>query len=199
MPGSAMRLLVAALLLSVVAIFTHTGTAEAQQNESLASASIRERSVERFGHQRVRRYAHNHRMWTKRAGRSVVGRQIVKFGMPKSGPGHRVASKAAFNRSMRIFQRWNHPPAPAPVEYVSSDYAAPATDYSSGSGNATVQCESGGDYSANTGNGYYGGYQFDSGTWDAYGDPAYPEANMAPPAVQDQAAASVPYDAWPNC
>jgi hypothetical protein len=60
-------------------------------------------------------------------------------------------------------------------------------------------CESGGDYSANTGNGFYGGYQFDSGTWDAYGDPKYAEASDAPPAVQDAAAASVPYDAWPNC
>ena len=59
-------------------------------------------------------------------------------------------------------------------------------------------CESGGDYSANTGNGYYGGYQFDSGTWDAYGDPSYGEASEAPPAVQDAAAASAPYDAWPN-
>jgi hypothetical protein len=60
-------------------------------------------------------------------------------------------------------------------------------------------CESGGDYSIDTGNGYYGGYQFDSQTWDAYGDPAYGEANEAPPTVQDAAAASVPYDAWPNC
>jgi hypothetical protein len=78
------------------------------------------------------------------------------------------------------------PPPPAPTT------VAPV-------GNATVMCESGGDYSANTGNGYYGGYQFDSGTWDAYGDPAYSEANEAPPEVQDAAAASVPYDAWPNC
>ncbi len=30
-------------------------------------------------------------------------------------------------------------------------------------------------------------------------DPAYGEASEAPPAVQDAAAASVPYDAWPNC
>lgn len=76
--------------------------------------------------------------------------------------------------------------AVAPIEYSSAS-------------NSTVMCESGGDYSANTGNGYYGGYQFDSGTWDAYGDPAYGEANEAPAAVQDAAAASVPYDAWPNC
>ena len=30
---------------------------------------------------------------------------------------------------------------------------------------AVAQCESGGNWSINTGNGYYGGLQFDSGTW----------------------------------
>ncbi|MGH2955097.1 MAG: transglycosylase family protein [Solirubrobacterales bacterium] len=82
------------------------------------------------------------------------------------------------------------------TEYVPSAYTAPS---SGGVSSSTVMCESGGDYSINTGNGYYGGYQFDSQTWDAYGDPAYEEAHLAPPAAQDAAAASVPYDAWPNC
>jgi hypothetical protein len=78
----------------------------------------------------------------------------------------------------------------APPEPTYTEAPAEATtDYSGGSMNSTVMCESGGDYGINTGNGYYGGYQFDSGTWDAYGDPAY----------EDAAAASVPYDAWPNC
>lgn len=94
-------------------------------------------------------------------------------------------------------------PVPKPEPVVTEDaaptYAATEPSYSGGVGGSTVQCESGGDYAANTGNGYYGGYQFDSGTWDAYGDPAYGEANEAPPSVQDAAAASVPYDAWPNC
>jgi hypothetical protein len=94
--------------------------------------------------------------------------------------------------------------APEPVIVESSDPAAPEmptyTDPAvSSAAPSVVQCESGGDYAADTGNGYYGGYQFDSSTWDAYGDPAYGEANEAPPAVQDAAAASVPYDAWPNC
>ena len=64
---------------------------------------------------------------------------------------------------------------------------------------SVAQCESGGNWASNTGNGYYGAYQFDSSTWDAYGDPAYAEANEAPQPVQDAAAAQVPYDAWPNC
>jgi hypothetical protein len=32
-----------------------------------------------------------------------------------------------------------------------------------------AQCESGGNWSINTGNGYYGGLQFSLGTWQAYG------------------------------
>ncbi len=66
---------------------------------------------------------------------------------------------------------------------------------------ATVQCESGGDYSIDTGNGYYGGYQFDQSTWDNYAPEEYVgvRPSEVPPEVQDAVAASVTYDAWPNC
>lgn len=48
------------------------------------------------------------------------------------------------------------------------------------------QCESGGNYQDDTGNGYYGAYQFSSGTWSTL-NTGYAEANLAPPAVQDAA------------
>lgn len=52
-------------------------------------------------------------------------------------------------------------------------------------------CESGGNYRTNTGNGYYGAYQFSQSTWDRIarnrmGIP-YTRADLAPPEVQDQA------------
>ena len=47
------------------------------------------------------------------------------------------------------------------------------------------QCESGGNYADNTGNGYYGAYQFSLGTWQRLGQSGLP--SDAPPAVQDQA------------
>jgi Transglycosylase-like domain len=49
--------------------------------------------------------------------------------------------------------------------------------------------------------GYYGAYQFDQSTWDAYAPSGYQGVNPAeaPPSVQDATAASVPYDAWPSC
>lgn len=48
------------------------------------------------------------------------------------------------------------------------------------------QCEAGGNYQTNTGNGYYGAYQFSSSTWNSLGT-GYPRADLAPPAVQDAA------------
>ncbi|MDT8911349.1 transglycosylase family protein [Amycolatopsis sp. PS_44_ISF1] len=43
-----------------------------------------------------------------------------------------------------------------------------------------AQCESSGNWSINTGNGYYGGLQFDKQTWNAYGGQQYaPTANLA--------------------
>ncbi len=52
-------------------------------------------------------------------------------------------------------------------------------------------CEAGGNYQTNTGNGYYGAYQFSQATWDRVarkrlGIP-YARADLAPPEVQDQA------------
>lgn len=48
-------------------------------------------------------------------------------------------------------------------------------------------CETGGNYQTNTGNGYYGAYQFSEGTWRSMGT-SYAYAHQAPPAVQDDAA-----------
>ena len=97
------------------------------------------------------------------------------------------------------------PPEPASTTGTATSTTsttATTTSYSASSASSsTVQCESGGDYSADTGNGYYGAYQFDQSTWDAYAPSGYQGTNPAeaPPAIQDEAAASVPYDAWPNC
>jgi hypothetical protein len=53
------------------------------------------------------------------------------------------------------------------------------------------QYESGGRYSINTGNGYFGAYQYKPSTWDyaakgaGYGQFANGRADLAPPSVQD--------------
>ena len=50
---------------------------------------------------------------------------------------------------------------------------------------ALRDCESGGNYQDDTGNGYYGAYQFSLGTWERLGLSGLP--SDAPPSVQDQA------------
>jgi hypothetical protein len=97
-------------------------------------------------------------------------------------------------------------PPPEPVYVRSSGtggYSGDGTTSSpvdgyAGAGGATVQCESGGDYYAVDPSGtYWGGWQFDQQTWDAYAPSG--EWGSATPAQQDAAAAAVPYDAWPHC
>lgn len=142
-------------------------------------------------------YSHAYYGVAHQLGRDVPGRNIRRHGLA----GGRRATRADFKRSLATLQAMLRPAATRAtvpgVQTARTD--APTAAAGGGAGGSTVQCESGGNYAANTGNGYYGGYQFDSQTWDAYGDPRYPEASSAPPSVQDEAAASVPYDAWPNC
>jgi len=63
------------------------------------------------------------------------------------------------------------------------------------------QCESGGNYAADTGNGYYGAYQFDLRTWHGLGYSGYP--HQAASGTQDQAAEALQADRgwspWPAC
>ncbi len=64
-------------------------------------------------------------------------------------------------------------------------------------------CE--GSYSSNTGNGYYGAYQFNLGSWRAYAPASYKNSlpSSAPPVAQDQAAANYyrvsGWRPWPTC
>ena len=83
--------------------------------------------------------------------------------------------------------------------------SAPAAA-SSGGGvwDAIAQCESGGNWAINNGNGYYGGLQFNGGTWRAMGGTAYAAtADQATKAQQIEIAervlASQGWGAWPGC
>lgn len=63
------------------------------------------------------------------------------------------------------------------------------------------QCESGGRYGINTGNGFFGAYQFHPRTWRNLGFPGLP--HQAPPEMQDEAArrlqARSGWGQWPVC
>jgi hypothetical protein len=101
-------------------------------------------------------------------------------------------------------------PAPAPRASAAAPAAAATGTWSapapSGGVNwsAIAACESGGNWSINTGNGFYGGLQFTEGTWLANGGGQYaPSANLASPseqmAVAERVLASQGIGAWPVC
>ncbi len=86
---------------------------------------------------------------------------------------------------------------------VAPRRAATAANYTAGAGGWAAgvrQRESGGNYATNTGNGYYGAYQFSVGTWASVGGTGLP--SNASPAEQD-ARAQMLYNQrgcspWPN-
>jgi hypothetical protein len=86
------------------------------------------------------------------------------------------------------------PPLPPPA-------SGPPTSPLGGVWAELRQCESGGNYAADTGNGYYGAYQFSAATWHGLGFTGLP--SQAPPAVQDEAAVELQarsgWGQWPAC
>ena len=86
-------------------------------------------------------------------------------------------------------------------EYGSS---APAVS-DGGVWDRLAQCEATGNWSINTGNGYYGGLQFDRSTWNAYGGDQY--ADLPHQASREEQIAVATklrddrggYGAWPSC
>jgi resuscitation-promoting factor RpfB len=94
-------------------------------------------------------------------------------------------------------------PAPAPTP-VAPPVSAPPVASGGGAGGVWLQlreCESGDNYQANTGNGFYGAYQFSQQTWNNLGYPGRPD--LEPPAMQDAAAQKLESEAgwgqWPAC
>ncbi len=81
-----------------------------------------------------------------------------------------------------------------------SGTAANATT-STSTWDALAQCESGGNWATNTGNGYSGGLQFSASTWSAYGGTGSPAdaSREQQIAVAEQVQASQGWGAWPSC
>ncbi|MFD3539978.1 transglycosylase family protein [Streptomyces sp. NPDC058662] len=87
----------------------------------------------------------------------------------------------------------------APLMTAGTASAATASEW-----DRVAQCEAGGNWAINTGNGYYGGLQFSSSTWAAFGGKAYAaQANQASKAQQIAVAEKVlkgqGKGAWPHC
>ncbi|HEV7865514.1 MAG TPA: transglycosylase family protein [Acidimicrobiia bacterium] len=107
-------------------------------------------------------------------------------------------SRAARLRASRSGTRSRIVPAPVPTP-------KPVMAAAGGGDDVIWQrlrnCEAGGRYQANSGNGYYGAYQMSAGTWRSLGYGGLP--HQAPPEVQDQAARKLRsrsgWGQWPAC
>jgi peptidoglycan hydrolase-like protein with peptidoglycan-binding domain len=94
--------------------------------------------------------------------------------------------------------------AVAGIATVAGGMATASSAQASTVWDRVAACESGGNWSINTGNGYYGGLQFSDRTWDAFGGERYAStANRASKAQQITVAQKVLRSqgpgAWPTC
>jgi len=78
-----------------------------------------------------------------------------------------------------------------------------APEYSSGNTvwDRLAQCESGGNWAINTGNGYYGGLQFLLSTWRSVGGSGYPHQNSREEQIYraEKVLDASGWGAWPAC
>ena len=96
------------------------------------------------------------------------------------------------------------PPAPAPPAAPAAPAPPPPTPGYTDAGGQWLQlreCESSDNYAENTGNGYYGAYQFSEQTWTGMGLPGRPDLESHQ--MQDQAAMTLQsergWGQWPAC
>jgi uncharacterized protein YabE (DUF348 family) len=92
----------------------------------------------------------------------------------------------------------------AKIERVGTKAVPTATNFAGGTTvwDKIAQCESGGNWATNTGNGYYGGLQFSLGTWRANGGSGLPSSasRLTQIAIATKVRnASGGYGAWPAC
>jgi hypothetical protein len=136
--------------------------------------------------------------------RTQAGREILAAG--RLGNPFALSRTAADERADRAHLRdaTRKVTVAAQAVYSTAGYAS-----STGSGRANwaaiAACESGGNWAANTGNGYWGGLQFHPGTWSANGGGPFNGSGPFPYsagqqiAVAERVLAAQGPGAWPHC
>ncbi len=93
---------------------------------------------------------------------------------------------------------------PAPAPPAAATVPAPVTYSGTSVWDDLAQCESGGNWAINTGNGYYGGLQFSHDTWHGYGggefaDYPHQATREEQIIVAERLRAARGYAPWPAC
>lgn len=129
-------------------------------------------------------------------------------GIPTGQISERVTAKPKPKPSATREQLPNHSDRASRSDRPAPPVTAGWPSCSKGTGmicwDALAKCESGGNWSINTGNSFYGGLQFTISTWNAFGGQKY--ASRADLATKQQQIAvatltqhSQGWGAWPNC
>ncbi|WP_270136588.1 resuscitation-promoting factor [Kribbella sp. CA-293567] len=145
---------------------------------------------------------------TKTTAKGVAGSKSIKYLVTyldgKLSSKKLVSSEVVTKPVDELVTVGTKPKPEEPADEPATDDEPPATG-NAGAWDRIAACESGGNWKANTGNGYYGGLQFGHGTWAAYGGTAYAEnAHQASKAQQIAIAEKVRaarggYGDWPHC
>lgn len=118
-----------------------------------------------------------------------------------------MVTSACTPRELRLWQEWYRQDPDAAVEFALNiepeSEPLPAIVPESGQSiwDKLADCESGGNWAINTGNGYYGGLQFGLTAWRAVGMTGYPHQHSR----EEQIAAGERlkemqgWGAWPGC
>ena len=118
--------------------------------------------------------------------------------------GTMVLTSACTPREIRLWREWHAQDPDAAMEFVHN-LPQPEAQPQAVSGNSVwdrlAQCESGGNWSINTGNGYYGGLQFLPSTWRSSGGTGMPHEHSREEQIRvaENLRAQAGFSPWPAC
>ena len=111
------------------------------------------------------------------------------------------AARASAAASIRTTTTTTTTEPPSPITTVPDSGGSAPDPYSYATWDQLAECESGGNWSINTGNGYYGGLQFSLSTWQGLGGTGLPSDHSR----EEQIAMGIrlyessSWAAWPAC
>ena len=140
----------------------------------------------------------------------VVTQKVDEVVLVGTGAAKKQESKPEQSQGQSQSQGQGQAPAPSASSESSGGSGGSASGGSAGGNDGSVgddvwaklaQCESGGNPATNTGNGFYGMYQFTLETWQSLGGTGYPhEADAATQtAMAKKLQAQAGWGQWPGC
>jgi hypothetical protein len=186
---------IVAVASGVAAAATEGSASQAASSRPAAKMPVDSYGLTQSTLQLARVRAHIVKMDLRKRGAEARRAAARRAGARRAGPAQRGPEAAAARQAAQQ----EPTAAPAPSQAPQPPPASGAVNW-----DAIAQCESGGNWSINTGNGYYGGLQFTQQTWEAYGGLTYaPRADLASRAAQIAVAEKVyaagGLGAWPVC